>query len=134
MFRSRERIHHFPYLAPLTVFPLPTDDIVDLIFGPLEYISVLNVRLLEQEFAKHGIRAEILAPSRKPEASRVFLRASRGDAQVELPSLVCEQMLTELMQPACLIDSVEAMLDATGNDGALGPTIVCLADEAATWL
>jgi len=42
-------------------------------------------------------------------------------------------MLTELLQPACLVESVSTMLDAIDAGAALGPTVVCLDDEARTW-
>jgi hypothetical protein len=129
--RARERLHHYPYLAPLTVFPLPAEDIAELLLGPLEYITILHAPTLERELAARGIHADVV--TRKPQADRVFLRALRADAQVELPALVCEQLLTELMQPACLIDSVHSMCDVIDEGGALGPTLVCLADEAGTW-
>jgi hypothetical protein len=129
--RARERLHHYPYLAPLTVFPLPAEDIAELVFGPLEYITILHAPTLERELAARGIHAEVV--TRKPEADRVFLRAVRADAQVELPALVREQLLTELMQPACLIDSLHSMFELIDDGGALGATLVCLADEAGTW-
>ena len=99
--------------------------------GPLEYVTTLHAPSLEREFATQGIRAEVLTS--KPEADRVFLRADRGAGHVELPALVGEQMLTELLQPACLVESVSTMLDAIDAGAALGPTVVCLDDEARTW-
>jgi hypothetical protein len=41
--RMRERLHHYPYLAPLTIFPLSAQDIAELLLGPLEYVTVLNL-------------------------------------------------------------------------------------------
>jgi hypothetical protein len=129
--RARERLHHFPYFAPLAVFPLPAEDIGELLLGPLEYITILHAPTLERELAARGIDADVV--TRKPEADRVFIRARRANGQVELPALVCEQLLTELMSTACLIDSINSMFDLIDDGGALGPTLVCLADEGRTW-
>lgn len=129
--RVRERMHHFPYLAPPTIYPLPADDIAELLLGPLEYVTTLHAPTLERDFAVRGIEAHVI--TRQPEASRVFLRAERGSAQVELPSLVCEQLLTELMDPGCLVEAVQHMLDEVDRGASLGPTLVCLAGEADAW-
>ena len=106
-------------------------DIAELILGPLEYITILHAPSLEREFAAQGIQAEVI--TRKPEADQVFLRAAGNDAHVELPALVCEQLLTELLQPSCLIDSVGAMLSSISQGAEEGSTVVTLADEADTW-
>jgi hypothetical protein len=129
--RVRERMHHFPYLAPLTIYPLPPDDIAELLLGPLEYVTILHAPTLEREFAVHGVEAQVI--TRKPEADSVFLRAARGSAQVELPSLVCEQMLTELMHPSCLVETVSHMLDTIDAGSPLGATLVCMAGEQDAW-
>ena len=129
--RARERIHHYPYLAPLTIYPLDPEDICELLLGPLDYISTLHAPTLEREFSIRGMRAQVLTSERS--SSRVFLRATRGDSQVELPALVCEQLLTELMDPGCLVDAVEMMLDEIDNDGATGAALVCLAGERFVW-
>ena len=129
--RMRERIHHFAYLAPLTIYPLPPDDIAELLLGPLEYVTSLHAPTLEREFALRGIAASVITS--QPEAARCFLRAERGSARVELPALVCEQLLTELTHPACLIEAVRRMLNDVDTRGSLEPALVCLAGEAEAW-
>jgi hypothetical protein len=129
--RMRERRHHFPYLAPLTIFPLPPIDVAELLLGPLEYVTVLNAPALESAFAATGVRAEIV--TRQPEASRVFLRAARGVADIEVPSLVGEQLLAELMDPVSLIAAVREALDELAAGAPHGPALLCMADEHRTW-
>jgi hypothetical protein len=129
--RMRERRHHFPYLAPLTIFPLPAVDAADLLLGPLEYVTIVNALALERAFEAAGVTAEVI--TRKPAGSRVFLRAERGGADIEVSSLVGEQLLAELMDPACLVQAVTAALDRLAAGAPPGPSLMCFADEDRAW-
>jgi hypothetical protein len=129
--RIRERRVQFPYLAPLTIYPLPPIDIAELLLGPLEYVSTLHHPSIEREFAAVGIRAAI--PLRERGVGDRFLRAERGDALVDLPALVAEQMLTELLIPSCLVAAVEAMLDTIDGGGAAGNTVVAPDEHRSVW-
>jgi hypothetical protein len=128
--RMRERLHHFPYLAPLTIFPLRAADIAELILGPLEFMVTLNAPVLEAQFEAAGISAEVI--TNQPGSYSTFLKASRGDAQVELSALIGEQMLGELLEPQMLIEGVDFMLSEIER-GHEGKALVGFADEAATW-
>lgn len=129
--RIRERRVQFPYLAPLTIYPLPPIDIAELLLGPLEYVSTLHHPSIEREFAAVGIHATI--PLRGRGARDRLLRAERDDAIVDLPALVAEQMLTELVMPSCLVAAVAAMLDTIDAGGAEGNIVVALDEQRSVW-
>lgn len=128
--RLRERRHHFPYLAPLTIYPFSPQDVAELVLGPLEYVTVLHAPSLEAEFRTHGIDAEVLAGTAA--GGQIFLRAQRGDAAVELPALVGEQLLSELLDPSMLAEAVTHMLGQVERN-VTGNALISFEDEASTW-
>jgi len=129
--RVTDRRYSFASLAPWSIFPLPAHDIADLLLGPVEYLTFINAKRLEEAFSRHGIEAEVTLGSAR--IGSVFLRASRGTSEVTLPSLVRDQVMTELMTVDCLIEAVEAMLDSIDADGAVGQTLVAFAGEDQVW-
>jgi hypothetical protein len=109
----RERRHSFPGAAPFSIFPLPREDVTDLVLGYLDFYSLLNVDLLERHLRTHGLAAEITVGA---EAGDRFMRVTRRlgsrELTVVVSSQIREQMLIELMTPASLVASINAILDA----------------------
>jgi hypothetical protein len=105
--RIRDRAGAISTLAPLSIFPLPVRDVVELMLGFLDVSVYLNVQLLRDVFLKHGIWVDV--PS-QPEASDTFFKAQDGRGGVLVPAFVREQMLLELMTPGTLLALVDHVL------------------------
>jgi len=69
--RMRDRHQSFSTLAPLSIFPLPTDQLTDLMHGWLNFTTVLNVSLLARSMADYGTHAEAIG---LPQAEDTFLK------------------------------------------------------------
>jgi hypothetical protein len=96
-------------IAPTSIFPLPTEDVVDMLIGVVDLRVHLNTQLLELEFAKRGIRVTF---TRGKAASNHFLHAQRGYLGLFVRAYVREQMLAELLTSQALIGLVEWVLDS----------------------
>lgn len=129
--RMRERTQYIPYLAPLTIFPLEPVAISELLLGPREYVTVLNGPMLERTFAAQKMQAEVVTSG--PERSKAFLRVNNGIASIELPPVIGEQMLTELMDPACLRDGVREALGGVVAGQPPASALSCWSNEPQVW-
>ncbi len=134
--RMRERKHSFPTLAPLSIFPLDTEDLADLLLGYLDLFTALNITVLGKSFERRGIDVRFAEHGERDE---LFLEARRIVGNRELLAragpTVREQMLLELMTPASAIACIEATLDAVEAERASQPVArdVALADERRVW-
>lgn len=121
-------------IAPMSIFPLPAEDVVDLLMGAVDLRVRLNTELLALEFARHGIQVEF---ARGKEAAQHFLHAQRGYLGVLVPAYVREQMLAELLTSEALIGFVEWILDShltvdwARNDST---PVIAFADERPAWV
>jgi hypothetical protein len=123
-----DRHRNSSYLAPLPLYPLPADDITDLLLGTVDYVVTLRADTIETSFARLGIMARV---AEGEEANRTFLRASRGNTTVTVGAQVREQMLRELMTTQCLIDIVAALLDDLDAGDDEQRMLFC--DERRSW-
>lgn len=134
--RMRDRHHSFATLAPLSIYPLPPEQLCDLIHGWLNFTTLLNVSRLAQSLGRDGIRAEAVAP---PESQELFLRVlvpTGRDRAVEgtVAPHEREMMLLELMTSATLRAGIQALVaDTSAEATAVQRRMVFRADEAATW-
>jgi hypothetical protein len=134
--RMREKKHSFAALAPLSIFPLASEDLVDLLLGYLDLFTALDVTALGKSFERRGIEVRFAERSERDE---LFLEARRivGDRELfaRAGPTVREQLLLELMTPANAIACVEATLDAVELEPAPQPVarVVALADERRVW-
>jgi len=81
-------------------------------------------------FAREGIQAGVARP---PESERLFLTATRGRAQIQVPAALRQQMMIELMTPASLIVSVKGALAAAARQTDRPKWFVVFADESSVW-
>jgi hypothetical protein len=128
--RIRDRRRSFSYFAPLAIFPLCAEDIIALLTGKMDFVVALRVDALVPAFDANGIAVEFATGS---DASRDFLRASRGGATVILPSHVREQMLRELMTVDTLVAMVDFLLTRLQRDAALSSRRLVFCDEPSSW-
>jgi hypothetical protein len=128
--RMRERRHASSAVhAPIAIFPLCAEDILELLLGSIDYTVVLRVQALAPEFAARGIAVRFASGD---EASRAFLRAHRDGASVTIPATLREQMLRELTS----VDTVVAITDELLTRAARGedhPQQLVLCDERSSW-
>src|SRR3954449_11417010 len=68
--RIHDRGEPVAEIAPASIFPLPAEDVADLLNGAIDLRVHLNTQLLALEFAKHGIPVEF---ARGANARRHFL-------------------------------------------------------------
>jgi hypothetical protein len=133
--RMRERRHSFPGAAPFSIFPLPPEDVTDLVLGYLDFYSLLNVDRLERYLIGRGLAAEITVGANAGERFMCVTRRIGSRAlTVTVSAQIREQMLIELMTPASLVASVNATLDAAEAE----PTLVevervARMDESGAW-
>ncbi len=134
--RIRDRRESYSSLAPLSIFPLDPEDVVDTMMGLLNFKIAISGVELEKAFAKRGIRAEVAVP---PRSADHFLQATKRYGMIErtvLPSpQLREQMLVELMTPECAVKSTEALLDEMPEheEGIAQANFVSFADEIKVW-
>ncbi|MCP9488038.1 MAG: hypothetical protein MSC30_19540 [Gaiellaceae bacterium MAG52_C11] len=121
-------------IAPVSIFPLPADDVVDMLMGAIDLRVHLNTELLALEFRKHGITVEFATG---PAARQHFIYATRGYLGLHIPAYVREQMLTELLTSESLIGLVEWVLETgmTVHWAATGETpVIGFEDERPAWV
>ncbi len=113
-------------LAPTAAFPLPAEDITDLLLGALDYVVTVNFDELAAMFAEQAIDVEFL------DEPKLFLRAARGDGTITVPAVVRDQMLRETMQSANLVELVASLLDGI-DAGAPDLGWIVAMDESSSW-
>ena len=120
-------------LAPAPIFPLPAEDVADLLLGFVDRSIHLNTQLLALRFAERGMRAGFTVA---PASETHFLEARRGYRGFLMPAYVREQMLHELLTVETLIELSDWILSSgktrEWTDIGMAP-IVGFADESATW-
>lgn len=132
--RIRDRGDPIAELAPMSIFPLPAKDVIDLLMGAIDLRVHLNTELLALEFAKRGIKIEF---AEGDQAAKHFLLAQRGYLGLLVPAYVREQMLYELLTTDALIGLVEWVLDSglTVEWARKGKTpVIAFADERPAWV
>jgi hypothetical protein len=132
--RIHDRGEPVAEIAPVSIFPLLTEDIVDLLMGAIDVRVHLNTELLELEFRKRRISVDF---ARGTSAAQHFLHAKRGYLGLLVPAYVREQMLAELLTSEALIDLVEWVLDSrlARRWAQTGTTpVIAFADERSAWI
>lgn len=131
--RIRDRGNPVVESAPASVFPLPPEDVADLLLGFVDTTVHINTELLALEFAKRGISVKFAVA---PESDRYFLQATRGRLGVLVPAYVREQMLYELLSVESLVELTDSILSSgrTPNwvDADSAP-IIGFQNEGAAW-
>jgi hypothetical protein len=134
--RMRDRHGSFAILAPLSIYPLPAEQVCDVMMGWLTFSTLLNATRLAQSLRRYGIAAEPITP---PESENGFLRVGVPTAPGQgvegtLHSVEREMMLLELMTPATLRAGIETLADAMADAGADARRLMVFhGDEQATW-
>jgi len=128
--RIRDRRQSSSYFAPLAIFPLCAEDIIDLLVGKMNFVVALRVDALAPAFNAKGIGVEFATGS---DAAKEFLRASRGSATVTLPSHIREQMLRELMTVDTLIAIVDSLLTRLQQGAPPNSRRLVFCDERSSW-
>jgi hypothetical protein len=118
------------YHAPVAIFPLCAEDIIDLLMGFMDYTVVLRVEELLPMFAARRIDVEFASGK---DANTTFLRARRDGATVTVPAQLREQVLRELMSIDTLIAIVDTLLTRIqrGAPSSSGQLVFC--DERSSW-
>jgi hypothetical protein len=131
--RIRDRGDPVVELAPLSIFPLPAEDVADLLLGFVDTSVHLNTQLLALCFAERGMRVGFAVA---PASHTHFLEARRGYRGFLMPAYVREQMLHELVTVQTLTALADWIL-ASGKtrewtDMTKAP-ILGFADERTAW-
>jgi hypothetical protein len=132
----RDRHHNFPYLAPLSLLPLPPKDVVDILLGSLDFTTWVNISAVSRYLAGRGWQA---VAHDMPEASDAFLtvREQRGRLEnyVRLVPHLREMISIELMTTPTLAVFVDYMFSELERDNSLVECrpMVSAADESAAW-
>jgi hypothetical protein len=130
--RMRDRRYSFSSLAPFAVFPLPPEDVADVICGPIDLFFSIHLPWLEKALSRDGVSVRVAHP---PESSTLFLEASRRGRGVTVPPHLREQMMTELVTPDCVFAAVDEILklNEANPSQAYDSRIVVFADEQQVW-
>jgi hypothetical protein len=131
--RIRDRGNPVVELAPQSIWPLPPEDVADLLLGFIDTSVHLNTELLAVRFAERGMRVGFASA---PASRNHFLEARRGYRGFLMPAYVREQMLHELMTVDTLLELSDWIL-ASGKtrewtDIERAP-ILGFADESPVW-
>jgi hypothetical protein len=130
--RDRHADHTFSSLAPLAILPLGLDEITDLVFGRLDFITTINAKAIEQRLATAGIAAQV-ARGREA-AGEGFMQASRGSARITVPATVREQVQVELLQLKTVFSTIDWFLAEIEQGGEPRPNVaIAYEDERAVW-
>lgn len=130
--RLRDRDNTPPAFAPLSIYPFPAEDVADLTMGFVDVLVRLDASILEAAFRSAGYSAKIERP---PQSQTLFLTAYKERTGVRVPTLLREQMVNELMTPASLVRSADAMVQLR-NAGAFTDSdrvMIVFEHEAQTW-
>lgn len=131
--RIRDRGDPVVELAPVSIFPLPPEDVADLLLGFVDTSVHLNTELLWLRFAERGILTEMAVA---PGSELYFLKASRGRLGFLMPAYVREQMLYELLSVESLVELSDWILRSDRapkwRDTNRAP-ILGFKDEATSW-
>jgi hypothetical protein len=130
--RMRDRGESFSSIAPFTIYPLPPEDVVDIVFGFIDVVFCLDLQALDDALAVEGVDVETARP---PLSTGLFLTARRDELTLTVPPHLREQMMVELMTPAALRRALTAVLDdMAANPSTAGDSrIVVFEDEASAW-
>lgn len=130
--RMRDRSRSLSSLAPYTIFPLPPQDVADLVMGFVDLAVGLHVPLLEQAVATDEMAVRVARP---PDSADLFLEATRRGSGLRAPAHLREQMMIELMKPDCLRTALDHVLalNEQHRGQELGSRIVVFADESQVW-
>lgn len=128
--RLRERHVNLSYFAPLTIFPVPAEALLDLLLCRSDYISYLNVEALRPFFEARGIDVEFASG---PDADERFLRARRRESHLTVPATIRNQMLRELMSADTLVDLVDEVLTDVEAGLTVAATGMHFCDETVAW-
>jgi hypothetical protein len=131
--RIRDRGNPVVELAPTSIFPLPPDDVADLLLGFVDTSVHLNTELLGLRFAERGLRAGFAV---HPASATHFLEVRRGYRGFLMPAYVREQMLHELMTVETLTTLADWIIDSgkTREWSEIDKApILGFADEGAMW-
>ena len=120
-------------LAPLSIFPLPAENVADLLLGFVDVSVHLNTELLALRFAERGMQVGFAEP---PASRTHFLEARRGYRGFFMPAYVREQMLHELVT----VDTLATLADWIIKSGKTREwtditkaPILGFANERTTW-
>jgi hypothetical protein len=132
MRRIRDRGWSFSSLAPYTIFPLPPEDVADVVMGPIDLLCSLHLRKLETALARDSVEIEV---KRAGQGSKIFLEAHRRGVGLRVPSHLREQMMVELMTPDSLFELLDRVLtlNEEHQEHAGDRRVVVFANEAETW-
>jgi hypothetical protein len=129
--RMRERRHAgSAFHAPVAIFPLCAEDVVDILMGSLDYNVTLRVDALLPAFTARRIDVDFATGH---DADRTFLRARRSGDDVIVPAHLREQMLRELMTVDTLVDIVDTLLDGARLGAPPDVTRIVTCDERLAW-
>lgn len=131
--RIRDRGNPVVELAPVSIFPLPPEDVADLLLGFVDTSVHVNKQLLGLRFAERGMRATFMSA---PAAETHFLEARRGYRGFLMPAYVREQMFHELMTARTVAELSDRLLSSgkTREWVQLDKApIVGFAEERAVW-
>lgn len=137
--RMRERRHAgSAFHAPVAIFPLCAEDIVDILMGSLVDILMgslddnvtLRVDALLPAFTARAIDVDFATGH---DADRTFLRARRSGNDIIVPAHLREQMLRELMTVDTLVDIVDTLLDGARLGAPPDVTRIVTCDERLAW-
>jgi hypothetical protein len=128
--RMQERHGNLSYFAPVTIFPLPAEDLTDLLLGGIDYAVTLRAHCLPPAFARAGIEIEL--PTGR-DAEREFLRASRAGETLTFPLHLRDQMLRELMSSETLVAIADCMLSALAAGASVDMQRMLFCDEREAW-
>lgn len=118
------------YHAPVAIFPLCAEDIIDLLMGFMDYTVVLRVEELLPVFAARRIDVEFASGK---DANTTFLRARRNGATITVPAQLREQMLRELMSVDTLVAIVDTLLTRIQRGAPPRPRELVVCDERSSW-
>jgi hypothetical protein len=130
--RIRDRSWSFSSLAPFTIFPLTPEDVADLVMGFVDLAYSVHLAGLEAALTTNDITVRV---ARQPESAGLFLAAGRRGVGVRVPPHLREQMMIELVNPACLQAALDHVLTLNEEhpEEATSNRIVVFGDESGVW-
>lgn len=119
--RDRHADHTFASLVPLALLPLALNDVTDLAFGRLDFMTTIHAPSLEAQLGEQGIKVEVARG--RDAAAEGFLSAERGSARITVPATVREQVQLELLQLSTLFATIDWFLTQTARANAPRPNV-----------
>jgi hypothetical protein len=130
---QRDQRHASPAIAPFSIFPFGEETCAALAIGWLSYKTIINLALVEAALRGRGLSVE--RREQPPGSDGIFLRVRRGNVGMDVPQMLAEQLLVELLSLSAFVRGLERAISRAESESDTGRVHVGIgwSNEEAVW-